>query len=91
MKVVIVFIQINQNGVTTEKLIHEVKKPKEVFLLSDIQEKCKKNMHLSFVFDTVSFITYDITDFRTLINYLTEEQSLYDTSIERIEQKHGKI
>lgn len=91
MKVVIVFIQINQNGVTTEKLIHEVKKPRAVYLFSDIQEKCKKIIHLSFVFYTVTYITYDRTDFQTVINYLTEEQCLYDTSKERIEQKHGKI
>lgn len=87
MKVVIVFIQQSHN----ETIIHEVKKPTEVFLFSDIQEKCKKEVHLSFVYDTVSFITSDITDFRTLINYLTYEQCLYDTSLERIKHKHGNL
>jgi len=70
MKVIIVFIQQNHNGITT-KYVHEIKKPREVFLLSDIQDQCKKEVHLSFVYKTVSFITSDKKDFSIVATYLT--------------------
>jgi hypothetical protein len=83
MKVVIVFAPRSKG---TE--IHEIQNCKSVFTLSEIQETCS-TVQITFVYNTVSFIVFSEKEFIYLKDYLTDEQSLYDTSIERIEQKHG--
>ena len=85
MKVVIVFAPRNRD---TE--IYEISTCKPVFTLSEIEETCS-TVQITFVHNTVSFIVFSEKEFIYLKDYLTDQQCLYDTSKERIEQKHGKI
>jgi len=73
-----------------ENLQKKIIDGRDIFTLADLQE-IDNDVRLTFVYDTVTILT-SLQEFYKIVSFfITYECTLFDNSLQRIEQKHGSL